>query len=71
MLNYLKMKRNEIKIKAMLYGTIVNFIDNQKDVLNFIQKMYLTLKDIPQEELQNQFIEKLAEIIHDENKEMN
>lgn len=71
MLNYLKMKRNEIKIKVMLYGIIVNFIDNQKDVLNFMQKMYLTLKDIPQEELQSQFIEKLGEIIHDENKEMN
>lgn len=68
MLNYLKMKRNEIKIKAMLYGTILNFINNQKDVLNFMQKMYLALKDIPQEELQSQFIEKLAEIIHNENK---
>ena len=63
------MKKNEWKIKAMLYGIITTFIENQKEVLEFLQKMYIALKDVPAEELQKEFISKLAEIIHEENKD--
>ena len=63
MITYLKMKRNEWKIKAMVYGTIASIIDNQKEILMLLQKIYLSLKDVPAEELQ----EELAEIIHDDN----
>lgn len=61
------MKRNEWKIKAMFYGTIASIIDNQKKILMLLQKMYLSLKDVPAEKLQEEFISKLAEIIHDDN----
>lgn len=61
------MKRNEWKIKAMVYGTIASIIDNQKEILMLLQKIYLSLKDVPAEELQEEFISKLAEIIHDDN----
>lgn len=67
MITYLKMKRNEWKIKAMVYGTIASIIDNQKEILMLLQKMYLSLKDVPAEKLQEEFISKLAEIIHDDN----
>lgn len=67
MITYLKMKRNEWKIKAMFYGTIASIIDNQKKILMLLQKMYLSLKDVPAEKLQEEFISKLAEIIHDDN----
>ncbi len=67
MITYLKMKRNEWKIKAMVYGTIASIIDNQKEILMLLQKIYLSLKDVPAEELQEEFISKLAEIIHDDN----
>lgn len=66
--NYFRMKKNEWKIKAMIYSTIATFIDNQKEILELLQKMYVALKDIPAEELQKGFVIKLAEIIHDENK---
>lgn len=69
MINYIRMKRAEWKIKAMVYGTIATLINNQKEVLNILQKMYVALKDIPAEELQKEFISKLAEIIHDDNKD--
>lgn len=69
MFTYLKMKKNEWKVKAMVYGTIVALIDNQKDVLMLLQKMYTALKDVPAEELQKEFISKLAEIIHEEGKD--
>lgn len=67
--NYFRMKKNEWKIKAMIYSTIATLIDNQKEVLELLHKMYVTLKDVPAEELQKEFVAKLAEIIHDENKD--
>lgn len=67
--NYIKMKKSEWKIKAMLYGTVATLIDNQKEILELLPKMYIALKDVSAEELQKEFISKLAEIVHDENKD--
>lgn len=64
--NYIKMKKNEWKIKATIYGVIATTIDNQKEFLSMIKKLYIALKDVPMEELQKEFISKLAEIIHSE-----
>lgn len=70
MLNYLKMKRNEIRVKAMVYGAIANIMDNQKDLFTFFQNLYTALKDVPPDRLQNQFVKELAQIIHHENQEI-
>ena len=69
--NYIKMKKNEWRIKATIYGTIAALIDNQKELLSMLQKLYVALKDVPAEELQKEFIAKLAEIIHNENPDQN
>lgn len=71
MFTYWKMKKNEHKIKALLYGTAAALIDNQKDVLELLQRMYVALKDVPAEKLREEFTTKLAEIIHEENKKAN
>lgn len=71
MFTYLIMKKNEWKVKAMLYGAIAALIDNQKEVLMLLQRMYTALKDVPAEELQKEFVNKLAEIIHEENADKN
>jgi hypothetical protein len=63
--NYLNMKKNEWKIKAMLYNTIITLIDNQKELLELLQKMYSALKDVPTDEFREEFISKLVEIIHE------
>lgn len=66
---YITYKKNEWKVKAMLYGTIAQIMDNQdeiKDMINLVKKLYEELKDIPTEDLQKEFIGKLAEIIHNE-----
>ena len=70
MITYFRMKRNEWKVKAMLYGTIAQIMDNEdeiKDMINLVKKLYEELKDIPAEDLQKEFVGKLAEIIHNEN----
>ncbi len=69
MINFIRMKRNEWKVKAMFYATIAALFDNQKEILEMLQKMYVSLKDVPAEELQKELIAKLAEIIHNENKD--
>lgn len=70
MITYLRMKRNEWKVKAMFYGTIAQIMDNQgeiQEMLNLARKLYEELKDVPAEDLQKEFVGKLAEIIHNEN----
>lgn len=67
MIKYFKMKRDEIKVKAMLYKIIVNIIDSQKDIFDLAKKLFIVLKDVPIEELKAEFVKQLAEIIHNEN----
>ena len=70
MFTYFKMKKNEWTVKKMFYGAIVQLMDNQdeiKDMINLVKKLYEELKDIPTEDLQKEFVGKLAEIIHNEN----
>ena len=70
MITYFRMKRNEWKVKAMLYGTIAQIMDNQdeiKDMINLVKRLYEELKDVPAEYLQKEFVSALAEIIHNEN----
>ena len=72
MITYIKYKFNEWKVKKIFYGAIVQLMDNQdeiKDMINLVKKLYEELKDIPAEDLQKEFIGKLAEIIHSDNKE--
>ena len=70
MFKYIEYKRNELKVKAMLYGTIAQIMDNQdeiKDMINLVKRLYEELKDVPTEDLQKEFVSALAEIIHNEN----
>ena len=71
---YITYKKDEWKVKAMLYGTIAQIMDNQdeiKDMIDLIKRLYEELKDVPTEDLQKEFISKLAEIIHNEQSENN
>ena len=67
---YITYKKNEWKVKAMLYGTIIQIMDNQdeiKDMIDIVKRLYEELKDVPTEDLQKEFVSALAEIIHNEN----
>ena len=69
MITYFSMKKNEWKVKAMLYGTIIQIMDNQdeiKDMLDLVKRLYEELKNVPTEDLQKEFVSALAEIIHNE-----
>ena len=71
MFTYFKMKKNEWTVKKMFYGAIVQLMDNQdeiKNMLDLVKRLYEELKDVPTEDLQKEFVSKLAEIIHNEEK---
>lgn len=67
MIQYIKMKRKENRLKAMLYKTILSFIDEKSDIMELLHKIYIALKDVPPEEMQKTLMEKLVESIHTEN----
>ena len=48
MFTYIKYKKNEWKVKAMLYGTIAQIMDNQdeiKDMIDLVKRLYEELKE--------------------------
>ena len=47
MITYLKMKRNEWKVKDYFYAMILKFIDEQKDILATLENLSGVLKDSP------------------------
>lgn len=71
MFEYFKMKRNEWKVKSMFYRVIIGFVENQKDFIDFIQKLYVAVKDVPTDELRKELVKAVAEIVHEDNKSKN
>ena len=67
MLTYFKMKKNEWKVKAQFYGIAATLLDNQKDIISLVQRLYLALKDVSADELRNEIVSSLASLIHEEN----
>lgn len=70
MFTYFKMKINEWKVKAMFYGLIVEIADNQTTIVEFLKKMYLSLKDVSVDDFKESFIKQLAEIVHEQNQKI-
>ena len=49
MIEYITYKKNEWKVKAMFYGTIIQIMDNQdeiRDMLDLVKRLYEELKDV-------------------------
>ena len=59
---YFKMKKNEWKVKAQIYGIIAVLMDNQKDIADFIKKFYESLKDVSADEFKEMFVTKIVEL---------
>lgn len=66
MITYFKMKYNEWKTKAMFYGIIISVINEQKDIIDLIQKLYIALKDVPMEDLRKELISQIANLAHEQ-----
>ena len=69
MIKYFKMKKKEIELKLELYSSIESFMEEKDDIIETIKKVYLSLKDVPVEEMYNKLILELANIIHGDSDE--
>ena len=47
MITYLKMKRNEWKVKAYFYAMILKFMNEQKDIFAALENLSGVLKESP------------------------
>lgn len=68
LISWYRAKKNEFKVKAMFYGAIVGIVENQKSIIEMIQALFTELKDVPVEQLKDELINKVAELVHEENK---
>lgn len=66
MITLIRMKYKEWKIKLALYTVIEKLIAEQKDITTLLSDLYAALKDVPFNELKDEFLGKLAGIIHDQ-----
>ncbi len=68
MITYLKMKHNELKVKAAFYKMAADVIDSRKEALDLFRKLFAALKDVPAEELRTELVTQLAGMIRSESK---
>lgn len=62
------MKKNEWKIKSAIYNSILGFMENKQDIFNTAKKLFDSVKDMSGEDIRDEFIGRLAEIVHEESK---
>lgn len=65
-IRWYKMKAKEVKIKLAFYSMITGILDNQKDIIELVQKMYMVLKDVHMEDLRSELIKQIASMAHEQ-----
>ena len=68
MFTYFKMKKNEWKIKSAIYNSILGLMENKQEIVNTAKKLFDSVKDMSTEDIRDEFIGKIAEIVHEENR---
>ena len=71
LINWYKSKKAEFKVKAMFYGAIAGIIDNQKPIIEMAKNLFAELKDVPPEQLRSELVARVAELVHEDNKNTN
>lgn len=66
--NYILMKKNEWKIKNAIYNSILGFMENKQDIVNTAKNLFDSVKNMSGDEIRDEFIGKLAAIVHEESK---
>ena len=67
LINWYRAKKAEYKVKAMFYGVILGVIENQEPLIAMVKTLFAELKDVPADELKDEFMSKVAEVVHNNN----
>lgn len=62
---WFEMKRKEIECKLAFYSFCAGFFDEKKEMLVFINKLFLSLKDVSVDDLKDRFLTELAALAHE------
>lgn len=71
-INWIRAKKAEYKVKAIFYNMILSLIGNQdkiSDYINIVSKLFDELSNVSQDELVDKFVETMSGIIHERNEE--
>ncbi|MDE6924898.1 MAG: hypothetical protein K2P59_06490 [Acetatifactor sp.] len=60
------MKRNQWKVRAALYTAAATVINDRREILALLQRMYAALKNVPPEELREELVSCPAGMIHND-----
>lgn len=60
------MKHKEWKIKLAFYSAVVSILENNREIIDFLKKLYEGLKDTSVENFQEELIKAIAGFAHDE-----
>lgn len=64
--NYIKMKKAEFKIKAVVLGAIAEIVSGDKNTIGAIRKLFDFAKNYQDNDFQKDFVSALADIIHND-----
>lgn len=63
--NYFSMKVKEIELKTVLYSSILTVINEKNDIVTLTKNLYISLKDVPMEDLRTELIKNIAHLAHE------
>ncbi len=66
MIKYFKMKQKEIELKLLLYTYAATLVQEKKDIILLINRIYSALKDTPSAELQEKLILEISRLAHEQ-----
>lgn len=62
------MKYKEWKLKLAFLTMVENVVREKESIIKLAGNLYTTLKDVPMEELQKEFVSVIAKLVHEDNK---
>lgn len=65
MMKYFKMKKMELELKYALYSSVLAVKKEQENRIALMQKLYEALKDVPADELRDEFVSRIAKLVHE------
>lgn len=65
-IKWFMMKKKEIEVKLAFYTVLNQLCENYSSYFTLIEDLFNQLKDVPTDQIRDQFLEKLAEIVHNE-----
>lgn len=60
------MKQKEIELKLLLYTYAATLVQEKKDIILLINRIYSALKDTPSAELQEKLILEISRLAHEQ-----